>query len=344
MRVSFDPRCAEHLTGPGHPERPQRIAAFVDGLEAGGCAREGFVLAKPAGLSDILAVHDSDYIAAVERFCSTIPDDGSVAELPSGDTSVGRASFEIAVHAAGVVVDAALAAKSGLPALAVARPPGHHASPRRGMGFCIFNNVAVAAQRLRAEGLPVLIADFDYHHGNGTQAWVERELEGDGPPIGFLSSHAYPAYPGTGAFAESSAADGGFVVDVPLPLTTMTDDFVAVWATLLPVIASRFRPACILVSAGFDFLTGDPIAGLPVGARAVDSLCGLFGQVADECGASLCFVLEGGYSLANMTASGLALARDFGCAAGEVTVPVSALPSSPSLRAIVSETLTWFAS
>ena len=342
MRVTFDPRCAEHLTGPGHPERPQRIAAFVTGLEAGGCARADFLRAQPAGLGDIRAVHDPEYVAAVERFCSSIPGDGSVAELPSGDTNVGRGSFEIALVAAGVVVDAALAARPGAPTLAVARPPGHHATPTRGMGFCIFNNVAVAAQRLRAAAGPVLIADFDYHHGNGTQAWVECALADGGSPIGFLSTHAYPAYPGTGAFAESIVADGGFVVDVPLPLTTITDDFIAVWATLLPAIASRFRPVCIVVSAGFDFLTGDPIAGLPVAVRSVDSLCGLFGQVADECGASLCFVLEGGYSLANMTASGLALARDFGGAAGDVVVPVSSLPSSPRLREIVTEALTWF--
>ena len=342
MRVTFDPRCAEHLTGAGHPERPQRIAAFVDGLEAGGCARADFVLAQPAQLGDVRAVHDAGYVADVERFCEAIPDDGSVAELPSGDTNVGRSSFEIALLAAGVVIDAALAARPGSPTLAVARPPGHHATPKRGMGFCIFNNVAVAAQRLRSAGGPVLIADFDYHHGNGTQAWLERALADGGSPIGFISSHAYPAYPGTGAFSESQVGEGGFVVDVPLPLTTMTEDFVAVWSSLLPAIVSRFRPASIVVSAGFDFLTGDPIAGLPVAARAVDSLCGLFGQAADDCGASLCFVLEGGYSLANMTASGLALARDFGMAAGDVMVPASSLPSSPRLSEMVNEALRWF--
>ena len=342
MRVTFDPRCAEHLTGAGHPERPQRINAFVSGLEAGGCARADFVSAEPAGRSDIRAVHDGEYIAAVERFCETIPD-GSVAELPSGDTNVGHTSFEIALLAAGIVVDAALAARPGAPTLAVARPPGHHATPKRGMGFCVFNNVAVAAQRLRGEDGPVLIADFDYHHGNGTQAWVERALADGGAPIGFISTHAYPAYPGTGAFSESRVEDGGFVVDVPLPLTTVTDDFVAVWSSLLPVIVKAFCPARIVVSAGFDFLTGDPIAGLPVAPRAVDSLCGLFGQTADACGASLCFVLEGGYSLANMAASGQALAHDFGAAAGDVEVPASSLPSSPHLRAIVTEALTWFA-
>jgi acetoin utilization deacetylase AcuC-like enzyme len=341
MRVTFDPRCAEHLTGAGHPERPQRIAAFVGGLEAGGCARAGFVCADPANRSDIRAVHDAAYVAAVERFCETIPP-GSVAELPSGDTNVGHTSFEIALLAAGIVVDAALAARPGAPTLAVARPPGHHATPKRGMGFCVFNNVAVAAQRLRGVSGPVLIADFDYHHGNGTQAWVERALADRGSPIGFVSSHAYPAYPGTGAFDESRVDEGGFVLDMPLPLTTITDDFVAVWSSLLPAITKKFRPAHILVSAGFDFLAGDPIAGLPVSPRAVDSLCGLFGQVADVCGASLCFVLEGGYSLENMTASGLALARDFGVASGEVEVPASSLPSSPHLREIVTEALTWF--
>jgi acetoin utilization deacetylase AcuC-like enzyme len=341
MRVTFDPRCAEHLTGAGHPERPQRIDAFVGGLEAGGCARADFVGALPAGRRDIGAVHDAEYIAAVERFCKTIPA-GSVAELPSGDTNVGRTSFELALLAAGVVVDAALAARPGAPTLAVARPPGHHATPKRGMGFCVFNNVAVAAQRLRGEAGPVLIADFDYHHGNGTQAWVERALADGGAPIGFISTHAYPAYPGTGAFSESHVDAGGFVVDVPLPLTTVTEDFVAVWSSLLPAITRAFRPARIVVSAGFDFLAGDPIAGLPVAPRAVDALCGLFGQAADACGASLCFVLEGGYSLANMNASGRALAHDFGAAAGAVKVPASSLPSSPQLRAIVSEVLTWF--
>jgi acetoin utilization deacetylase AcuC-like enzyme len=342
MRVTYDPRCAEHHTGEGHPERPQRVTAFIDGLEAGGCARAAYSGAPPASLHDIRAVHEAGYVAGVERFCASIPDKTSVFELPTGDTQVGRASFDIALLAAGVVLDAALAAKPGAPTLAVARPPGHHATPGRGMGFCIFNNVAVAAQRLRGAEGPVLIADFDYHHGNGTQAWVERAMIDGGSPIGFLSTHAYPAYPGTGAFAESNIAEGGFVVDVPLPLTTTTDDFVSVWSSLFPAIVRRFRPSSIVVSAGFDFLTGDPIAGLPINVRAVDSLCGVFGQAADECGASLCFVLEGGYSLANMTASGLALARDFGGGSGDVAIPAAAMPSSPRLREIVTEALTWF--
>src|SRR4029077_19012442 len=121
----------------------------------------------------------------------------------------------------------------------------------------------------------------------------------------------------------------GFVVDVPLPLTTVTDDFIAVWSSLLPIVVRRFQPAQIIVSAGFDFLSGDPIAGLPVALRAVDALCGLFGQVADDCGASLCFVLEGGYSLPNLVASGRSLAQDFGSAASAVAVPDASLPSSP---------------
>lgn len=342
MRIALAAGYARHHTGAGHPERPERLVAFIKGLESGGCSRDEFLAAPSANAAALLAVHSQAYVAGVERFCATLPGEDVVAELPTGDTNVSRASFEIALQAAGAVINAAEDAAPGEPTLAIVRPPGHHATPERGMGFCVFNNIAIAAQRMRTSAGPVLVADFDYHHGNGTQAWVERVLDGDdGAPLGFLSTHAYPAYPGTGAFGESRVGDNGFLIDVPLPLTTVTDDFVAVWAKLLPPLARRLKPSAILVSAGFDFLTGDPIAGLPVTLDAVDALCALFGEVASDAGASLTFVLEGGYSLENLAASGMTMAWAFGKGSATVSVPESIEPASPKLRAIVDETLRW---
>jgi acetoin utilization deacetylase AcuC-like enzyme len=295
-----------------------------------------------AATSDALAaVHPRRYVTLVENVCEAIPS-GSLAELPTGDTVVSRGSFDIAVMAAGAAVAATAAATLEDPALALVRPPGHHAEPARGMGFCLFNNVAIAAGWALRERGNVLIADFDYHHGNGTQAWVEQELGKGTRGLGFLSTHAYPAYPGTGAFNESHIGDGGFVIDIPLAHTTDTDDFVGAWANLLPVAAQRIKPRTLVVSAGFDFLAGDPIAGLPIAARAVDALCALLGEVAAEHNASLALVLEGGYSLDNLRASGASLATDFGAAASSIHVPRAHAIKDPRLRAMIEESENWF--
>jgi len=341
LTVVFDKRYAHHDTGPAHPERAARLNAIVEGLEAGGASSSSFVEPAPADPALITAVHDPAYVAFVERYCGAIRSQGVQAELPTGDTIVNRDSFAIAMLAAGGALAALDRAGNGGPSLAIVRPPGHHAEPGRGMGFCVFNNIAIAAQAARMRFGSTLVVDFDYHHGNGTQAWVERAM-GDGlAPLGFISTHASPAYPGTGAFSESRIRDEGFIVDIPLAHSTSTDDFVAAWATLLPPLASRLRPKVILVSAGFDFLSGDPIAGLPVAARAVDALCGLLGDVAQRHGSALAMILEGGYSLENLRASGAKLAHDFGKHATDVHVPSAVKPDDPRLATMISQVLGW---
>ncbi|MBV8365385.1 MAG: histone deacetylase [Candidatus Eremiobacteraeota bacterium] len=340
LDVIYDSQFTEHTTGDDHPERPARLAAVIEGLTAGGCPPARYQLPTIVDRAALARVHDESYVALVERVCEKLPD-YFVAELPTGDATVGHDSFRIALLAAGAAVDAARRARADRPVFALVRPPGHHAEPARGMGFCLLNNVAVAAQSARANTGATLIVDFDYHHGNGTQAWVERALSDGGAPLGFISTHAYPAYPGTGAFSESHTADGGFMIDIPLDLSTPTHDFIGAWSMLLPPLAAKLRPSTIVVSTGFDFLEGDPIAGLPVGIEAVDALCGLLGETAAAYGAGLAFVLEGGYSLPNLHASARTLARSFGEGAGRVHVPSGHMPHNPQLRGMIAEVLSW---
>jgi acetoin utilization deacetylase AcuC-like enzyme len=212
------------------------------------------------------------------------------------DTFTSRATHEVALLAAGAAVDAARHALAhGEPALALVRPPGHHAEPDRAMGFCFYNNVAVAAAALRAGGAArVAIVDVDVHHGNGTQAM----FYGD-PTVLYASTHQYPYYPGTGAAAEMGEGAGrGFTVNVPLEAGAADAAFEGAYRTVIVPALDTFTPDAILVSAGFDAHERDPLGGLRVTTGGYARVLGMLDEAARRlCGRRIALVTEGGYHL-----------------------------------------------
>jgi len=213
------------------------------------------------------------------------------------DTFVSPESLAVARLAAGSTVALARGVARGEIAtgLAAVRPPGHHAEADRAMGFCLFNNVAVAARALQAEeGVDrVLVLDWDVHHGNGTQHSFEAD-----PSVLYFSTHQHPHYPGTGAFGETGHGAGeGTTVNVPMPAGCGDPEYVGVIARVLVPVVRAFRPEVILVSCGFDAHRSDPLAGMEIGAEGYRDMTRLVRAVAEEvCGGRLLFVLEGGYA------------------------------------------------
>lgn len=289
MILIGSPRFGAHMTPPGHPERPERAEVF-DAVAADFAAQGGDVqvpsVATPA---DLARVHDPAYL---ERVAGT----AGTAAMLDPDTFTSPESHEIARLAAGAALMAARHARAtGEPALALVRPPGHHAEPDRAMGFCLYNNIAVAAAALRAEGVPrVAIVDIDVHHGNGTQAAFYAD-----PSVLFISSHQFPYYPGTGAANETgSGAGAGFTLNLPLPAGTTDAEYERVYDTrVLPALES-FGPDVLLVSAGYDAHALDPLAGMRMTSAGYARLVGMLDDAARRlCGRRIALVTEGGYHL-----------------------------------------------
>jgi acetoin utilization deacetylase AcuC-like enzyme len=290
-----DDRYLEHNPGDGHPESPERLTVIHELID-----REfsGLPLIAPrlATHNELALVHDPFYIQTVAKTA------GRAHSQLDPDTGLSAQSYEIACLAAGGLLQAADVLlshpdrESPTPRsiFAFVRPPGHHAEPERGMGFCLFNNVAIAAAYAKVQyGLKrILIVDWDLHHGNGTQRAFF-----DDPGVLFFSSHQYPYYPGGGGFQENGSGKGeGFTVNAPFPPGFGDAEYVSVYSKILSPIALEYKPELILVSAGFDPFVKDPLGGMKLTGNGFGALAGIVQHIADTvCDGKVLITLEGGY-------------------------------------------------
>jgi len=293
-----DPIYQEHDTGP-HVESPSRLKRTEEHLrETGMLEKLVDIRPRAAAVEELTTIHSPGYVTYVEDFARR---DGGWLDP---DTVVSPASYNVALCAAGGLLEAVDAVMEGQvsSAFAAMRPPGHHATRWEAMGFCIFNNIAVAAMHATDthELERVLIADFDVHHGNGTQDAFYQN-----PHVMYFSTHQYPFYPGTGRVEESGEGAGaGTTLNVPLPAYCGDDQYLRVFDEILVPAAERFKPQLILVSAGYDAHWADSISMMQVSTTGYAGMVRALKGLADGlCGGKMVFTLEGGYNLDALASS-----------------------------------------
>jgi acetoin utilization deacetylase AcuC-like enzyme len=296
------PSSLEHDTGV-HPENASRLRVIEAALDAAGWPGLVRVEAPAATIEQLRLVHTDEHIRAIEELCSL---GGGMIDA---DTLVSERSFEAALHAAGGATSAAerlLAGEAGF-AFCALRPPGHHAEAGRAMGFCLFNNLAIAlANALAAAGVErALVVDWDVHHGNGTEAIFAGSSR-----VLYTSIHQSPLYPGTGAADYAGEGDGvGYTVNLPVAPGSGSDEFLSLVQHVVVPIARRFEPGLVAISAGYDAHVDDPLADCLVETEAYGDMAATVRDLAAELGAPILVCLEGGYEPMALATSVLATVR-----------------------------------
>lgn len=295
----YDPLYLEHDTGFGHPERAERLEAAMNMLRSTGLA-EKVTVASPrdATPEEIELVHPATYISKVKE----VADSGG--GWLDADTHVSPRSYLAALRSAGAALEGLERIFSGQAdnAFCLARPPGHHATATRGMGFCLFNNNAVAARfAMERFGVSrVFILDWDAHHGNGIQ-----DIFYEDDRVLYVSLHQYPHYPGTGSYHEVGEGRGeGYTINFPLPPRTGEDVYLAAFDEVIIPLARKYRPELVLISAGYDAHFSDPLCSMLLKATSYAEMAARLKSLAEEaCGGRMMAVLEGGYNLEGVARS-----------------------------------------